>query len=91
MDVVVIVLLVLLGVIALAKGKPLWNRWRSYWIHWDDALLFLVWAVIQLVWGVWMLWGTEDGMGIEKNWMIGTFTGLALLFLMILKWPKIDV
>ena len=39
MDTVVIVLLVLLGVIVLTKGKPLWNNWaKPLWNNWAKPL-----------------------------------------------------
>ena len=40
MDVVVIVLLVLLGVIVLTKGKPLWNNWVK-----PVGSILLVWSI----------------------------------------------
>ncbi len=60
MDIVVIVLLVLLGVIVLTKGKPLWNNWgKPLWSflkqfnakHPDVK----IWVLLGLG-GIWILW-----------------------------------
>ena len=54
MDVVVIVLLVLLGVIVLTKGKPLWNNLRSFNEKHPDVI---IWILIFLIFGGSIYWG----------------------------------
>ena len=83
MDIVVIILLVL-GVIVLVKGKPLWNSWRSNWVARVDAIIYLVWAVIQLVWGVLVLWGIQIPFLGDQAWKLWWFSVVLLLFFIVI-------
>ena len=87
---VVIVLLVLgvIAIILIAKGKPIWNSWRSNYGD-DDAQFFITWAVIQLVCGA-LLWSPifdHDDELVRETWKIWGLSLILLLFCMMI-FPK---
>jgi prolipoprotein diacylglyceryltransferase len=87
MDVVIVLLV--LGVIAIilvAKGKPIWNSWRSNYSD-DDAQFFIAWAVIQLVCGA-LLWSPITTLfDHDDAWNIWGLSLILLLFCMMI-FPK---
>ena len=54
METVVIVLLVLLGVIVLTKGKPLWNKWAKFTVKYPGID---IWILVFLILGatIWLM------------------------------------
>ena len=75
MDIVVIVLLVLIGVIVLTKGKPLWSWMKENQGAIDRVLLTLIRGTILgiISYGVVMIFGTPMLIVVIPIWIMLVF------------------